>query len=91
MDACAAMQADHRIWSSLTTAALLALMLGFFLFAPIATENGLGMAALWLACSQRAAMRFLAAPLASWTALTYGAGIAFVPAIARPSARIIPT
>jgi hypothetical protein len=71
--------------AALLTAALLALMPGFFLFAPIATENGLGclpgMAALWLASSQRTAVRLLAAPLASWTALTYGAGIAFVPAI----------
>jgi len=71
--------------TALLTAALLALMPGFFLFAPIATENGLeclpGMAALWLAASERPTVRWLAAPLASWTALTYGAGIAFVPAI----------
>ncbi|HTU58570.1 MAG TPA: hypothetical protein VMF89_09050, partial [Polyangiales bacterium] len=44
--------------TALLTAALLALMPGFFLFAPIATENGLeclpGMAALWLASSPRA-------------------------------------
>lgn len=72
--------------TALLTAALLAIMPGFYLFAPIATENGLecvsGMAALWLACSSRARLRWLAAPLASWTALTYGAGMAFVPAIA---------
>jgi hypothetical protein len=71
---------------ALLTAALLALMPGFFLFAPLATEYGLecvtGMAALWLAGSERAALRWLAVPLASWTALTYGAGLAFVPAIA---------
>jgi hypothetical protein len=69
----------------LLTAALLALMPGFYLFAPLATEYGLecvtGMAALWLATSERASLRWLAAPLASWTALTYGAGVAFVPAI----------
>lgn len=67
------------------TGALLAVMPGLFLFAPLATENGLecvtGMAALCLACSDRAAVRWMSAPLASWTALTYGAGIAFVPAI----------
>jgi len=71
--------------SALLTAALLALMPGFYLFAPLATEYGLecaiGMAALWLATSDCARVRWLAAPLASWTALTYGAGLAFVPAI----------
>jgi hypothetical protein len=70
---------------ALGTASLLALMPGYFLFAPLATEYGLecvtGMAALWLACSQRAGMRWLAAPLASWSALTYGAGLAFLPAV----------
>lgn len=72
--------------AALLTAALLALMPGFYLFAPIATENGLecvtGMAALCLAGSRRTGARWLAAPLTSWTALTYGAGLAFVPAIA---------
>jgi hypothetical protein len=70
---------------ALGMASLLALMPGYFLFAPLATEYGLecvtGMAALWFACSERASMRWLAAPLASWTALTYGAGLAFVPAV----------
>jgi hypothetical protein len=72
--------------AALLTAALLAVMPGFFLFAPLATEYGLecvtGMLALWLTGSNRPALRWLAAPLASWTALTYGAGLAFVPAIA---------
>lgn len=72
--------------AALLTAALLALMPGFFLFAPLATEYGLecvtGMLALWLTGSPRAGTRWLAAPLAGWTALTYGAGLAFVPAIA---------
>jgi hypothetical protein len=72
--------------TALLTAALLALMPGFYLFAPIATEYGLecvpGLAALCLAASRDARLRWLAAPLASWTALTYGAGVAFVPAIA---------
>jgi hypothetical protein len=39
------------------------------------------MAALRLACSERALPRWTSAPLASWTALTYGAGVAFVPAV----------
>ena len=70
---------------ALLAAALLALMPGFYLCARLATEYGLecvtGTAALWLATSERARGRWLSAPLASWTALTYGAGLAFLPAI----------
>jgi hypothetical protein len=60
--------------TALLSAALLALMPGFYLFAPLATEYGSecvsGSAALWLAASERPRLRWLAAPLAGWTALT---------------------